>query len=419
MHIRLDPVGGVAGDMFVAALLDAFPELEPGVLAAVAELALGASSQCRLAAHRDHLQAGKRFIVAGEHGASRGNGHDPHAHAHPHRTWASIREVIERSRLDEPTRRHAVGIFALLAAAEAQVHGIAEDDVGFHEVGAIDSICDIVAAAHMIAKLDATWSVGALPLGSGTVMSAHGRLPVPAPATALLLRGLPMRDDGIGGERVTPTGAAIVKYLAALRSADERPRVLDRIGLGFGTRVIPGLSNCLRVLTFSDDEAHAAAGAHRELAVLRFEVDDQAPEDLALGLDRLRGSPGIHEVIQIPVFGKKGRLLTQVQVLAAPETLDDVIRICFEETTTIGLRYEVVRAIALKRTVEQVQVGDRPVRVKSVQRPRGRRTAKAEIDDAANEAGSAARARLRREAEDLVLGRDGETDARDTTERTK
>jgi hypothetical protein len=124
-------------------------------------------------------------------------------------------------------------------------------------------------------------------------------------------------------------------------------------------------------------------------------------------------------VIQIPVFGKKGRMLTQVQILAAPETLDDAIRICFEETTTIGLRYEVVRAIALKRTVEEVQVGDRQVRVKSVQRPRGRRTAKAEIDDAAGEAGSAARARLRRQAEDLVLGRDPAADARATTERRK
>jgi hypothetical protein len=419
MHIRLDPVGGVAGDMFVAAVLDAFPELEPGVQAAVGELGLGASSQCRLVPHRDHVQSGKRFIVAAEHDAAHGNGRDPHAAEHAHRTWRSIRELILRSRLDAPAKHHAVGIFALLATAEAQVHGTAEDDVGFHELGAIDSICDVVAAAHIIARLDATWSVGALPLGSGTVMSAHGRLPVPAPATALLLRGLPTRDDGIGGERVTPTGAAIVKHLSTLRGADDRTRVLDRIGLGFGTRVLPGLSNCLRVLTFSDTEPHAVAGAHRELAVLRFEVDDQAPEDLALGLDRLRGSPGIHEVIQIPAFGKKGRLLTQVQVLAAPETLNDAIRICFEETTTIGLRYEVVRAIALKRSVEQVEVGNRPMRVKSVQRPGGGRTAKAEIDDAAGEAGSAARARLRRQAEDLVLGRDAETDPRGMTERAK
>src|SRR5262249_60063740 len=146
------------------------------------------------------------------------------------------------------------------------------------EVGALDSICDIVAAAQVIATLDATasssWSVGPLPLGSGEVRTAHGRLPVPAPATALLLHGLATIDDGIAGERVTPTGAAIVRHLAGTQAASvPAVRVLDRTGIGFGTRKLPGISNCLRVLVFRDADAMLDRRAHRELAVLQFEVD--------------------------------------------------------------------------------------------------------------------------------------------------
>ena len=199
-HIHLDPVGGAAGDMFVAALLHAFPHLAQGALEA-AEAVAGV--ECGLAPHGDGILTGARFTVE--------DGHRHHHHAH----WADIRERIERSDLDGAVQRHATGIFSHLAEAEARVHGVSPDQVMFHEVGAADSIADIVAAAWLIAALQpASWSVSPLPLGSGMVETAHGLMPVPAPATALLLEGFATRDDGIAGERVTPTGAAILRHLA-------------------------------------------------------------------------------------------------------------------------------------------------------------------------------------------------------------
>src|SRR5262249_44942164 len=169
---------------------------------------------------------------------------------------------------------------------------------------------------------------------------------------------------------------------------------------------------------FRDADAMLDGRAHRELAVLQFEVDDQTPEDLALGLDRLRAVPGVHDVVQVSAVGKKGRLVAHVQVLAAPAGLAQAIEACFEETTTIGLRYHVVNGIALPRGTRTVGIADRAVRVKAVERPRGGRTAKAELADVADVAGTASRGRLRRGAEDLALGPTAQN-ARDEPERAK
>ncbi len=415
MHIQLDAVGGVAGDMFAAAVLDAFPQFAADVLAAVSA---AAPVSCQVVAHNDGVLQGQRFRVQlrGSPAKPTADGHahvGEHAHGgagHPHRHWSQIKAELLRTDLDVNVRDNAVAIFAHLAAAEAEVHGIPIDDVAFHEVGAWDSIADIVAAAFLIAKLGAaTWGVGPLPLGSGRVRTAHGLLPVPAPATALLLRGMATIDDGIGGERITPTGAAILRHLCGAGSTmPTQPRMLGRSGIGFGTRNLPGISNCLRVLVF--DEAAAApcpTAAHRELAVIEFEVDDQSAEDLAMGLDRLREHPDVFDVVQMPVFGKKGRMMTHVRALARAEACAEAVAACFRETTTIGLRFHVVSGAALPRSSVTVDVRGRPVRVKTVERPGGR-TAKAEADDALAHETHAARAALRREAERLALKSDGE-----------
>ena len=170
--------------------------------------------------------------------------------------------MLVHSRLSAVARDHAIGIFGLLAAAEAEVHGVVEDDVAFHEVGAVDSIVDIVVAAQLVTLVGASaWSASPLPLGSGRVRTQHGLLPVPAPATALLLRGLATIDDGVPGERVTPTGAAIARYLLEDEVLARVPRRLLRCGTGFGSRELPGLSNCLRVLVFAVGIGHRGAGA--------------------------------------------------------------------------------------------------------------------------------------------------------------
>jgi hypothetical protein len=405
MHIHLDPLGGVAGDMFVAALLDARPDLWLPIESAIARLGFGERVSCRLVAHGDGALVGKRFLVETEEGG------DEHIHVNPpgghehhaHRSWKSIRALLQDSGLSAPVKHHAIAIFTLLAEVEGEVHGVAADEVTFHEVGALDSIVDIVAAAEIIAALDATaWSVAPLPLGSGRVRTAHGWLPVPAPATTLLLKGFATIDDGIGGERVTPTGAAILRHLVE-PAPPATPRRLTATGFGFGTKNLPGISNALRVLIFDEADATARSDRliHRDMMVIAFEVDDQSAEDLAIGLDRLRRAEGVLDVVQSAVVGKKGRMATHIQILAMPAHLDQVVAACFAETTTIGLRYHRVDGLMLPRHAHTIEIEGRPVRVKSVERL-DERTAKAEADDA-TDGGSASRMRLRRAAEDQAL----------------
>jgi uncharacterized protein (DUF111 family) len=304
-------------------------------------------------------------------------------------------------------RGHAIGIFGGLAEAEGRVHGVAAEEVAFHEVGAVDSIADITAAAAAIDAIGpARWSVAPLPIGGGTVRTAHGLMPVPAPATALLLEGFAMHDDGVSGERVTPTGAAILRYLGC-SGAERAQGRLGRSGTGFGSRRLPGISNCLRALVFeADPAAQPTAAGHRELAVISFEVDDQSGEDLAIGLERVRASPGVHDVVQVPAFGKKSRLAVHVQVLTAPEALEATVAACFQETTTIGLRTHLVQGRALSRQFRDIDVEGLAMTVKLVERPGGagarRMTGKTEADQLRSIASQAERTRLRRVAERLA-----------------
>lgn len=419
MHFQIDALGGMAGDMFTAAILDAFPEHEAGTLASVAAVTGSEAVQCRLLPHHDGVLQGRRFSVElpgtgkvghDDHGRHGHHEHSHHDHSHQkhshslHQSWAEIRALIERAPLDPVVRDGSLAIFEHLAKAEARVHGIKVADVAFHEIGAWDSIADIVAAAHLAAVLSpATWTVGPLPLGSGRVNTAHGWLPIPAPATALLLQGFATMDDGVGGERVTPTGAAILRHLCGDSPASRDPRRLHRTGIGFGTRTLPGIPNCVRLLAFTK---MPVAQGHRELGIIEFEVDDQSAEELAMGLDRLRTHPDIFDVVQMPVFGKKGRMMTHVRALVRADALDETIGACFRETTTIGLRHHRVSGAALARRSDTVEVGGRTVRVKSVERPGGR-TAKAEADDLLAQDGHAARVALRQEAEQAVLAGDG------------
>jgi uncharacterized protein (DUF111 family) len=211
-----------------------------------------------------------------------------------------------------------------------------------------------------------------------------------------LLQGFELVDDGLKGERITPTGAAILQHLHASQAADRTPRRLLRTGCGFGTKVFPGISNVLRVLAM---ENVAAAPAGDRVAQLAFEIDDQSPEDLAIALDRLRAHPGVLDVLQIPAFGKKGRMTAHIQVLAEPDQLDSVCERCFSETTTLGLRWQMIDRRILSRTSGTVDVGGRSVRVKTAQRP-DVVTAKVESDDLLSiKGGRAERDRIRRAAE--------------------
>ena len=392
MHIHLDAVGGIAGDMFIAAVLDAFPDLRDGMLDAIRAAGLPSDVALEVKEHADHALTGLRFIVDESHHHE----HQRHEGGHSHTKFRDIRNMLEQADLESGVRSHAIGIFSLVAEAEAKVHGVPVEEISFHELGEWDSIADIVGAAFLLDRLNAEWSVGSLPKGHGQVQTAHGMLPVPTPATVLLLQGFEFHDDGLGGERVTPTGAAILAYLKANRPHARKTRRLLRGGSGFGTRVLPGTSNVLRVLAFETSGAQTETDRMLELG---FEVDDQTPEDLAIGLDKLRAHPSVADVLQAPVYGKKGRMAVHVQVLADPDDLENVLNACFAETTTLGVRYQIVERRKLRRRQDAVEAQGRTVRVKVADRPGGA-TAKAEADDLSKVIGDRSeRERVRRLAE--------------------
>jgi len=398
MHLHLDPVGGIAGDMFIAALLDAFPGLSAGMDAALAKVGLPPGARWALLAHHDGVLSGRRFELSlPTDSAAPGAGHHHPAHV----GLAAIRAAIAAMSLDAIVAARACAIFAVLAEAEAQVHGVSVDEVEFHEVGALDSIADIVGAAWIIEALGpVTWSVGALPLGSGRVHTAHGALPLPAPAVVRLLTGFVFFDDGLPGERVTPTGAAILRHLDCTSGIVPRPGRLAASGLGFGSRKLPGLANVLRVLAFDMTDTPVA----EEVALLAFEVDDQTAEDLALGLERLRACDGVLDVVQSPVFGKKGRMAAQVQVLAQPQRLAAIVAACFTETTTLGVRHQLLgRSVLARHETTIADANGAAVRVKLARRSDGTLSAKAESDDVRRGGERSGREKLRRDSEAAAL----------------
>ena len=412
MHIQLDPVGGVAGDMFAAAVLDAWPELEPPLVAALQRAGLDAIATVERVDHADHALSGSRFAVYETGRRDREPGaHDRDAHPHDHgagdepvrehHLYRDIRALLGASDLDPGVRARALDVFARLAAAESAVHGVPVDEVSFHEVGAYDSIADVVCAAWLIERLDATWSCGPLPIGRGRIDTSHGRLPVPTPATVELLRGMVVDQDTHRGERITPTGAAIVAHLAPSFDPLPGPMRLERSGTGFGTSLLPGTSNVLRLLAFESVRGLDTAAQRERIAVCEFEIDDQTGEDLALALDRLRDHDGVLDVSSHAMHGKKGRLAVHVRLLARLAAVESAIEACLCETTTLGVRWHEVGRVALARESVTVRVDGRPIRVKSARRPPGGiRTSKAEIDDLATVAGGhAERERLRAAAD--------------------
>ncbi len=401
MHYHLDPLGGIAGDMFVAAMLDCYPAWQPELAEAIRDSRLSPALSVEAIPHNDGVLVGHRFAV---HEPQQEHQGDSHQHHH----WRDIRALLQSSRLAAAVKDRAIAIFERLAKAEAEVHGKPVDEVAFHEVGAWDSIADIVSAAWLVERSGASgWSCSPIPLGRGRIDTAHGKLPVPAPATTVLLQGYPVFDDGVPGERVTPTGAAILRHLNPQFGPRTDPTVLRAHGYGFGTKQFGEFSNVLRVSVFDTP----AVAAHETVAVCQFEVDDQTAEDLAVAIEHLRAMEGVTDVIQSPVYGKKGRLCTHLQVLARVSCVEAVIDRCLIETTTLGVRWHTVHRTTLAREVNPLALAQGTVRVKRALRPDGTLTRKAEMTDLVNtQGGHRAREQRRREATD----RDEQAEISDT-----
>ncbi|HEX2527508.1 MAG TPA: LarC family nickel insertion protein [Geminicoccus sp.] len=364
LHVHLDVAGGIAGDMFVAAMLDALPDLRERVLAdVVAVLPEGAGEPVLTEGQSEGISCLRFGLQA------------PAVAPPDSASFADMVRRIDRADLSDGTARHAEAILTILANAEAAIHGVLVADVHFHEIGDWDSLADVVAAGSIVAALDwAIWTASPLPRGGGTVRTRHGLLPVPAPATAAILTGFTWRDDGVEGERVTPTGAAILRHLIPDPLARWRGGRLFRGGTGAGTRRLPDMPNVLRAMLFEP------AGTERvteEVVVLSFDVDDMTGEEIAVACDRLRERAGVLDLTTATRRGKKGRPIENFRLLVAPDSLEFIQNACFAETSTIGLRWHVEQRICLPRSIEQAG----RIRVKRVRRPDRTQTVKAESDD--------------------------------------
>ena len=392
MRIHIEAVGGLAGDMFIAAMVDAEPESAHELDNVLCALAAPTEVRVRAEPTNNGQMVGHRFSVAAP---ARGHAHYP-----------DIVRLIEGSTIKQAVKARALDIFAILAHAEAKVHGVELDKVNFHEVGNWDSIIDVVFAAHLIERCsDAHWTTGPLPLGEGFVDCDHGRIPLPTPAALEMLKGFPVYRDGIKGERITPTGAAILRHLTPTYGQDTGTMVVSRSGVGFGTREFAEISNVVRLL-FSD-EAFVGPEADR-VGVIRFSVDDQTPEDLAIALDQIRIADGALDVMQMPAFGKKGRMLSRIEVVCQPEYISDIVQTCFQQTSTIGLRWGFEsRAVLSREEAIVIHDGER-WNAKIATRPDGIKTAKVEADDLAEHSHTRSeRDRLRQTIEkEAQTGRD-------------
>jgi len=270
-----------------------------------------------------------------EHGHGHGNGHDhDHAHRHEHRNLADIEGIIHRSGLTPEVKELAVKIFRKVAEAEATVHDKPLDEIHFHEVGAIDSIVDIVGAAICLNEIGADRIyVSDIELGSGMVRCQHGLLPVPAPATARIISGFPVHTGGVDFEATTPTGAAIISAVAE-PLPPSMSFVIRKSGYGIGHRNNPSRPNILRVY-LADTSGEPEIG--HESKLVECNVDDMNPEMTEYISGRLFAA-GAGDVWFTPVIMKKGRPAFTLSVICEEDRLEAVREILFTESTTIGLR---------------------------------------------------------------------------------
>jgi len=356
----LDPVGGLAGDMILAALVDAGAPIDH-VREVLSRLPLRNYRLDAAEETRRGFRGMRVHVVAG--------------HEHVHRHLADVLHILDAGKLPDRVRDRAGRVFEALARAEAAVHGMPIEKVHFHEVGAIDSIVDITAVAIALERLDASeLFVDRIPLGHGRTSGAHGEFPLPAPAVLELLRGWPVRLGDRDDEQTTPTGAAIAAALARAGRPSAETQ-LGRTGIGFGARNDPdGLPNMTRALVFT------LPPRVNEVSVLEATTDDMNPEWTGALLDRLFAA-GALDVYVEAVHMKKNRVGTRVTVIASPSSEDALATLLLTESTTLGVRIRREERREIPRRIEKVATPLGEARVKIALRPDGRETMAPEFDD--------------------------------------
>lgn len=348
-HIAfIDCFSGISGDMLLGALVDAGVDIDR----LRGELGKLGVEGWAIAAERT-----ERYGIAG----TRLRVEAPEQHVHRH--LSDIERIVDASALDAQVKQRARAIFKRLAEAEAAVHGTSPEQVHFHEVGALDAIVDIVGVvlALQLLEVEAVYA-SALPLGSGWVNTAHGRLPVPPPAVLRLLGTVqaPLLADDTPAELVTPTGAAI---LAELATFDRPAMTLHSAGYGFGSRDI-GRLNAVRVWLGQAAEVQSTTGSEpHEALLLETNIDDQTSEQLGYVTERLLAA-GAQDVWLAPIGMKKGRSATMLSALVAPADEQRIVELIFRETTTLGIRRRPLQKWVCERAVWNVATEWGMVRVK-------------------------------------------------------
>ncbi|MEK6322052.1 MAG: nickel pincer cofactor biosynthesis protein LarC [Acidobacteriota bacterium] len=359
--VYFDCFAGVSGDMIIGALIDLGVDLE-ALKHQLASLGLSGYEINSRRVQRSGMAATKFDVQIDQS-------------AQPARTLADIISIIGESNLSDQSKARAIRVFERLAEAEARVHGTTPDKVHFHEVGAVDSITDIVGAMIGFELLGVErFFCSPLRVGSGLVNSQHGQLPVPAPATAELLRGVPVYAGEFEGEFVTPTGAAIVTTLC--QGFGPMPQMnVTGIGYGAGSRDPKGFPNALRLMMGEMEEPKSgfdvtfprAAEAERELqetiVVVETNIDDMNPQVYGFVMERAFAL-GALDVFMVPAHMKKDRPGVLLTVLCRPETTETLLEMLLSETTTLGVRYYEAKRRVLERAVEEVETEYGLVRIK-------------------------------------------------------
>jgi uncharacterized protein (TIGR00299 family) protein len=352
--LYLDASAGISGDMLLGALFDLLrqEEGERGIGDIFGGVALEGFDVSARDDKRGGMAGVKVDITSREH--------------HHHRNLSHILEIISRSSISDTVKARSASAFRLLAGGEAKIHGLTAEELHFHEVGAVDSIADIIGAMLLMERVG--WpNVRSSPVnvGSGTVRCAHGLLPVPAPATAELLRGVKIRSVGDPVERTTPTGALLLRELAGENGAGGIPdgRIL-RVGVGLGSRDTQDMPNALRALLM-ETEANAQTGFGRdEPSLIEANIDDMNPQDFAHAVSRLLESGALDAWCE-NILMKKGRPAVKLCCLGRAEDADRLAGIFIRETTTLGVRITNTRRIFAGRSIDEVKTPLGSVRFKS------------------------------------------------------
>lgn len=407
-QLYLDLGMGAAGDMLTAALLELCPDKD-GIIKKLNSLNIpgvhyereimkrsgicgthmhvlvnGSEEECG----HEH-EEGHHVHIHGEHGGDNLTGSEEHhEHSHHHTSMSDIREIVSSLNISETIKKQILDVYNIIADAESSVHGEKVSQIHFHEVGNMDAIADVAAVCILINELNiGKIVVSPVHTGSGFVNCAHGKLPVPAPATALILEGIPYYSDGLKGELCTPTGAALIKYFADDFS-DMPAMVVEKTGYGFGKKEFERL-NCVRALlgtAFQCSEVTSECDNSCEktdkVVELACNIDDMTAEEIGFATEKILEA-GALDVYTISAYMKKNRPGTVICCLCHEDERENFVKLIFKYTTTIGVRQYSCDRYILSRKIEKIETDYGNVRVKKTS-GYGVEREKMEYDDLSN-----------------------------------